>query len=481
MFKFNAKYFCKNVEKTFKVTFSGLDKFLTNADIEKSMERINELKILRLNKSPNRNYCHLELSSLLNDLELKEKLENIKILGKSVKVRVKEFDEETDISLKQNHTIFDQALINDIQTSRKILKENSGNFYIKHLTSNLVNVKALTDSIDNIDINIVNIKPTIYEFEYKINLNNDSLKLDKQYITIKDSKDLKNDKENEKLLESNNLILDRLYNIFTKLQYSSYDHVKKKGVLKEIQIRVCNMNYLVAIMLSQAELTSKDFTVIREAVSYEFRSDFNISIYLAINEKVQASFDNAQYYQHVYGKPAYLKVDSMNIYPFDNDFLFYLKDLDLAQITKSNKIAAIIDKSSNFVPYSCLFGGDRKFYFNPEKYNFDLFDMENKKIELAKNKLLSINDSNFKADIYNQESFEFIGQDSLCLSNMKRYPIRANFIRRIKYHLLLSNSFSQILDCLRNFPSNAVKYKSITFIKKGTYEIDDIILALEII
>jgi hypothetical protein len=470
MLKFNVKFFSQ--EKTFKVTFSGIDKFLSNRDIENSMERINELKILRVNKSPNKNFCHLEISSLLSDQGLRAKLENFKILGKSVKVRIKEFDEEMDTRVKLNYTEYDQSLISDIGTTLTVLKETSNNFYIKNLSSNLVNVKALAGQIDTIPIEIKTVKPILYDFEYKININTKN-KLDKAFATVRDSKDFIDNEDNKISIEFMDIIKEKLLKIFTKLNYRSYDYIKKTGVLKEIQIRYSDSQYLLTIMLSQEELTNNDFICIREAINYEFKEYTNLLIYLAVNDKINARFHNSAYYQHILGTSSYLNIKDLHIYPFDSDIIAYLNDMSLH---KELNIDTIVDKTSNYVPYTSLMSKESVVYFNNKKYGFELYDLMNKRV-LIGDTLLSCPDRLIQQ--YNDETA--FGDRSLFVLNLKDYTAKARFLRKIRYHLLLSNSFSQILDFLRNYPSDGIRYHNITFIRKGIYEIDDILLALEIV
>src|SRR5690606_35693293 len=88
--QFCRKYF----SKFYKITFSGLDKYVQAKDLKKHLSEINEITLLRINKSSHRNYGHADINSGLDLDKIKEKLECIKISGKNLKVRVKEIDDD---------------------------------------------------------------------------------------------------------------------------------------------------------------------------------------------------------------------------------------------------------------------------------------------------------------------------------------------------------------------------------------------------
>lgn len=153
----NYFLFSKNQEdKVYKVTFSGLDKFTSIEDLNNKLLTLNEIKVLRINKLSNKNYGHADIITKLDDDLLKFKFESLKILGKSLKVRIRQTIDDSTESLLKKYTFFDFEKVNQIEdqaetaNKAKCIKsfidhiyEFIHNFYIKNLADNPTSIKFL--------------------------------------------------------------------------------------------------------------------------------------------------------------------------------------------------------------------------------------------------------------------------------------------------------------------------------------------------
>jgi len=148
----------KRIDKIFKLTFSGLDKFTTNNDLNSKLDELSEIKVIRIQKLANKNYGHADIVSKLDSEILKFKFESLKILGKSLKVRIREAIDEPNEILFKKYTYFDfdkliayyenkgqeSKLIEDLKKDCiQNLYEFIHNFYIKTLTDNPLAIKYL--------------------------------------------------------------------------------------------------------------------------------------------------------------------------------------------------------------------------------------------------------------------------------------------------------------------------------------------------
>jgi hypothetical protein len=463
MLKYNVKLFSKLNEKIFKVTFSGVDKFLTNTEIENTISKVNEIKLLRVNKSTNKNYCHIELSSLHTQELIKQKLNTIKFLGKTVKVRVKELEFDDKDNVKEAHNILDTTTI-----TNENLKEVANKFYIKNLLSNPMNVKELISELESNNklIKQIKTKQDIYNFDYKIDLKSE----DSPFLNFRYNMEFHEDKKNKEKVECIYKIIEKLTLIFDQLNFTSYDPKRRKGTLREFQIKFNGNRYICNLMMSKEEITNVDIRCLADAIKYEFKDFKDLSFYFSYNESILGKGEDSPIFEFIDGVEECLYQDGLYIYPFDTDYQFYLKYVNVFEVFGRKTFTNVIDKTSGYMPYSTLCDLNTNAYnFNPDDYKFKIIKGGETIQPLRTN----------KKNIEQIQDLDY--QNSLLFLNIKKYHQKIDFVPHIKYQLLTSNSFNQILDYLKTYPSKSVKFKKIHFIKTGIYEVDEIVLALELI
>jgi hypothetical protein len=98
----------QNSGKLYKLTLTGLDKFLSIQEINSKISELSDLKILRIEKKTSKNYGHADILTKLPLENLKLKFQSLKILGKSVKIRIREPNISDDPEyFNKNYTFFD--------------------------------------------------------------------------------------------------------------------------------------------------------------------------------------------------------------------------------------------------------------------------------------------------------------------------------------------------------------------------------------
>lgn len=497
--KFSYKNIVDNLsnnEKFFKLTFSGLDKFLTNEKLKELVSQINEIKLLRINKSTNKNYCHADISSNLSVESLKKKMESIKILGKSVKVRVKEIDEEDGDTIFQKNENFDFSKLSEESNSVSninLLKNFVKNFYLKNLTDNPMNIKYMLDYLEksNNFIQIINYKRQFFDFEYKIKIPDNfvqhkKLKLSEIFLPIKTLEQYDEINENSAMTIE---ILNKFDFIFSKLNYTHYDNLKNKGVLRNINIKICNNHYIVTLMISSSSISNLDIKIITEAIKYEFER-FSlqnlISVYLSINEKVNAMVYNSSEFHHIVGTGYIPYPTTLNpiikIYPFVKDCYLCLEKINLNEIFNLDKFDLIFDNSSTNIPFSCLGKNsyDTMLFLEPEKRWQNMVEKNgqiNNQVELINKEMIK------NIEVQNKLNKEISSEvNNLIILNLTYQNYNKNIVRNFKYIVVFSNSFSQMLDFIKTIKNNdnKLKFKKITFVKDLQFDVKEIILALEI-
>ncbi len=233
------------------------------------------------------------------------------------------------------------------------------------------------------------------------------------------------------------------------------------------------------------------------------------------------------------------KKTELRLYPFDDNenlsFLNALKIEDFFPSFSKNRIKTnitdesfafknIFDLTSNFTPYSFLMElqAENLVFFKSEyKFNLlnfdesiakdDIKDLVSNKNSLEKIKgIFSIDDisgdcilqnkeKNFmnfnkikimkKNDLENDLIYKFRLKDddlnnSLLVLNMKNLNLKLNkALKILRYQIIISNSFSQILDYLKNLsnPEYEIKDIKIRFFKEKNTDEKDIVLFVEIV
>ena len=413
---FSYKLIQKYFTKFYKVSFTGLDKYLSNEELKAILSEFNEINIHRTSKSTNKNYGHADISTHLESDKIKSKFEGIKIMGKTVKIRLKEIDEEIQEIMSKQYNNFDYSEIrHNNQESSKYLQDYIKGYCLKNMHNNPFEVKKLITELEsrkNNDWMIVeNYNSVYFQFEYAIQTikgqkfkNIKDFKNFQTFLPIKSLTEFFNDSKNSEHVEMIKLMSEKIEKIFANLNYNSYDTTKKKGVYRNLNIKLFNNSYLVSLMISMAELSNIDVKLIIESLKFEFNSLKNVVVYLTINEKVQGVVDNSSIFYFVTGSNVELedknsekliclpvistcggdkyknsgeekennhesndsigitdnKIRNYNskikikIYPFINEFPIHLKKLDLRNIFGKNKFNNVIDFSSRYVLTSSI-------------------------------------------------------------------------------------------------------------------------------
>jgi hypothetical protein len=522
--KYNLKYFTTNFKnnnfksfssKFYKVTFSGLDKFLSGKELRNILNELNEVSIIRVNKSTNKNYGHADISTQLEDKQIKNKFDSIRILGRLVKVRVKEIqDEDSQLLLKEN--VFEYESINKLNhdQSAEYIIEYLNNFYIKNLTDNLTYVRQLSDNIKtNKEILFIHdYKRKFFDFEYKFNnigltkgKKGNKNKIDNLFIPIRTLSSFDSQLEYKPYTNVIETIGDKLCECIKNLDYKIFDEETKKGVYRALQIKFTpsTKKFLVSLMISMTELSKFDYLILKDALKYEFSSfkeSNNISLYITINEKVNASISTSREFHHIFGNDHCLELEYSNknvklvkVYPFDDDKynLFYLEEFSLNKIFNSeNKFENLIDITSFNIPFSYLMEANvNNKYFVKQKQNFKIFDISGDEITVNEQINCEINgDNNFK-NIQKLDELDnlFLSTSTLTNENVISINLRLGkvkvdkIISKIKYHLLFSNSFAQILDFIKNYSGSDIKFHKVIITKNTDHRVNEIILALEVL
>lgn len=538
-FKHTLKFFS---EKFYKVTFSGLDKFISNEDFRNILDNINEVKVHRSNKSTNKNYAHVDLSSTLNITSLREKFESVKIMGKTVKVRVKELDEETKNLLSKSYNNFEFMHLSNREEAISYVKEYMKMFYLKNLTDNPHQIKSLLDQVGkNTDwMKIYNYNRQLFEFEYKLQILKD---FDDRRFTRKDLLNnptflaIRNFSNFSEKHEKSNLIIKNIHEIFEKifqkLGYPSFDIMNNKGVYRNLQIKILNTDekeencfypkFMVTLMLSMSELSQVDLKILSEAIKYEFKLYANqIIFYLSINEKVQSLVQNSSIFYLISGNQPYLEYacnasnsnqNKIKIFPVSSDTLpLYLSKIDFKEIFGKSEFSNVyeLDFSMNYVPNSTLMNisVENKIYFLRHKIEFGIYDMQtredllesknlftsdNNKLEVVANfddyvKLINgINGKEQTANLdcgINSANSSYITDDkqNLLIINLRDLSSKKFKFDKIrdnaKYHVIISHSYSQILDFLKNYQTMP-NLKKMVFVSDNLFEYKEIVVLLE--
>jgi len=339
-----------------------------------------------------------------------------------------------------------------------------------------------------------------------------------------------------------NTIFTKLIDILMNLEYTSYIKTKDipNGVYRNLNIKFNEEKIMITLMISTAKITMIDLKIIMDALKYEFSSMSNyLNIYISFNEKVIAETKNSNCFINVLGNINHLlllnnieKIDnSLKIYPFDdNENLNYFKDINIknifSTIGKSSliddnfKFKFIFDITSNFTPYSYLLNikTDQLVFFKSE-YNFNLLlckeenftgdikEILNQKKNIERNNILMslgkqyhkndyICDDNSYSERIKINKINEIEKDfckskfsendinhSLLIFNLKHYDSKINkMLKNIRYQIIISSSFSQILDYIKNIsnPEYIIKDLKIRFFKDRNSEDKDVLLFIEI-
>lgn len=482
VYNFGVKYFS---DKYYKVTFSGLDKFISNEELNNTLAHLNELKIIRTNKSSNKNYAHLDVSSNLSVDIIKRKFESIKILGKNVKVRVKEQDNDYK---ETNKNIFDFSELNkenEEETHQLILKFVKM-FISKNLTDNPYQVIAFSKKIEE-NKNIIKVEEytrKLFDFNYQIqvlmNLDTRRVKEDPgTFLSLKGYSEF--DQKSNPLFKE---IFSAFERLFIELKYPSYDLQKRKGIYRQLQIKYTGSNenkFIITLMVSAEQLSDIDKRILIEAIKFEFnkfKDDF--IIYLAINEKNQATINNSTLFYMVQGLNPYITLDKLHVFPMTCDTLpLYLSGMNLEEIFGCNNFEEVyeFDYSNNIIPISSIlnikFG--RVSYYT-EKLDFKMFDDNQREI-------VPLNtNNNFELITKNSAIKSITNTNSLFIINLKNISARKinwEFLESAKYQILISNSFVQILDFFKNY-KKLPNIEKIVFVKDEKFEINDIIVFIKI-
>jgi hypothetical protein len=518
-------------EKFYKVTFSGVDKFISNEDFKNILDQINEVKVHRSNKSTNKNYAHVDLSSTLSITNLREKFESIKIMGKAVKVRVKELDEETKELLNKSYNNFDlfQLSNENKEESLDYVQQYIKMFYLKNLSDNPHQIKSLLDQVENNSVMIYDYNRELFEFEYKLQILKDfddrrfsrkDLFNNPTYLAIRNFSNF-TEKPNE-IIKKIHQIFEK---IFEKLGYPSYDLMNNKGVYRNLQIKFLNntdskYQFMVTLMLSMSELSQIDLKILTEAIKYEFKL-YDIIFYLSINEKVQSLVQNSSVFYHIMEDRAYLEYknqknqknekieknenfsqkNEIKIFPISSDTLpLYFSQINLKEILEldNDHFTNVyeLDFSLNYVPITTLLNihVKNKIYFLRNKIDFGMYDMQTREDLLEGKKLFSSDCENLEVVGGFDDYVKCINKDSVTdegnkninnnlliinLRDLSTKKFKFDKVRdKAKYHIIISHSFLQILDFLKNY-QEMPKLKKIIFVKDSQFEFKEIVLILE--
>ena len=369
MFKYLLKkQFCI---KKYKVTLSNVDKFTTIQEINFVLCQINQITILRVNKSTKKNYCHIDINSELNEEELRIKLENFKVFGNKVKYRLKQLDtfetKDDDESEKELNSAL--TLKNNILT---FLKTN----FIK-----FIGCKHITDIFDQIDyekcFEVKECKKRFLEYEYKFAYNDLYLKSKKKLdesqkyklIPIKTYFDIAKDtgendgksKKSSEIFGENEKVMKKIFStslsIIDKLDLDLYNNDIHSGVWRNIQIKMFDDQILVNYMISQMKLDAIDLKYLKEIIKAEFNNIEKVdSIYIALNDKIKANTNNSSNFIFVGKKPflSYVLPENklnINILPFYSNVFENFNLINIKEIFGISVFDNVYDFSCLYIPH----------------------------------------------------------------------------------------------------------------------------------
>ncbi len=516
-------------EKFFKVTFSGLDKFMSNEELKINLNTINEITLHRSHKSTNKNYAHADVSSLLSIQKIKEKLEGIKIMGKSVKVRVKELDEET-IDLLTG--IYGGLDFNKLEEeSVEYIKNYIKSFYIKNMTDNPYQVNNLLSEIENNSdlVEVANFQRILFDMDYKLNIvsNFDIKSLSKKkfvnhptFLPINTYTKFGDNypKEQEKI----KAIQNSFENMFRNLNYTSYEALTNEGAYRNLQIKfinekglksgnfseITNINnncklkenspsFMITLLLAACKLSEIDLKIITEAIKFEFKDFLHYcSFYIATNEKIQASVQNTQIFYHICGTSAFMNLvkpngEEIKILPITSDSVpLSIKHLNLNKVFENNVFDNIleIDFSNNNLPLARVLDINYKhnILLLNDDFDFGIYDFNTRETLLTRkshlNKIMLFKQIyKFEETMTNQNIIN--SNNNLLIFNLKnknQQKLKFDKIKNnAKFHILISNSLVEILDFMKNYPESP-KLIKLYILKDILFQIRDIILIIKI-
>ena len=366
------------IKKNYKITLSYLDKFTTNQEINFTLSQINQINVLRVNKSTKKNYCHVEITSELEYDEIKIKLENFKVFGNKVKLRLKQLEKFDPLFEEESEETHD--ITTPIGLKHEILSFFKKNFL------NFVGCKEIIDHFNDFDYNrnylVKDCETSFLEYEYKFvsNENQKMLRIEKtkssciintpkfSIIPLKtffshrkpDDKSMEPEENFSDIKESCQNIFLSTINILNKVDLSIYDDKKHIGVWRTLHFKILNKKIMIILMLSQMMLDKYDFKYLKEIMKAEFMNIPNVeSIYIAINDKSKATTNNSTFYIYTGSKP-YLseklveKNLEINILPSFSNLNKYFNVVDLRECFDiTNTIFEnVYDYSSDFFPQS---------------------------------------------------------------------------------------------------------------------------------
>jgi hypothetical protein len=365
------------IRKSYKVTLSYLDKFTTNQEISYILSQINQIDVVRVNKSTKKNYCHIDLTSELDQEEIKIKLENFKVFGNKVKLRLKQLEKFDSINEEESEESLD--IFSPEGFKYKILS------FFKKKFMNFVGCKDIIDLFDKFDYDknyiIQECNTGFLEYEYKFVSHEDQkhIKNEKPRKSIKHTTKfsivpiktffcLKNTNEKSSDPEQNfgqnkdsiEKIFSSTINILNKMDLSIYDDKKHIGVWRNLQIKILNTKIMINLMTSQMQLDHIDFKYLREIMKVEYFDIPNVeSVYLAVNDKTKASINNSSSYIYACKKPFISeklleKNLEINVLPSFSDLNHYFNIIDLREIfgIPLNVFENVFDYSNEFFPQS---------------------------------------------------------------------------------------------------------------------------------
>jgi len=375
------RYFIKRhfgIKKSYKVTLSYLDKFTTNQEIDYILRQINQIDVVRVNKSTKKNYCHIDITSELDHEEIKVKLENFKVFGNKVKLRLKQLEKFDSINEEESEESLD--IFSPEGLKYKILSFFKKNFM------NFVGFKDIIGLFDKFDYEknyvIKECETGFLEYEYKFVSHEDQkkIKLDnkprksikhtskfsivpiKTFFCLKDTDEKSTDPEQN--FSHNKESMEKIFlstiNILKKMDLSIYDEKKHIGVWRNLQVKILNSKIMINLMTSQMQLDHIDFKYLKEIMKAEYFDIPNVeSVYLAVNDKTKASINNSSSYIYA-GKKTFIseklleKNLEINVLPSFSDLNQYFNVIDLREIfdIPLNVFENVYDYSNEFFPQS---------------------------------------------------------------------------------------------------------------------------------